>query len=92
MIVSFGGSNYGQVAGDHAHQVQNNIGATADELRKQIVAIAELVRSLVPEANSIDTQRDAALAAARDGAVNRSVLQRFADRALGQSGKAPPRR
>jgi hypothetical protein len=82
MIVSFGGSNYGQVAGDYAHQVQNNVGATADELRKQIVAIAELVRSLVPEANGIDTQRDAALAAARDGAVNRSVLQRFADWAL----------
>ena len=38
MTVSFGGSNYGQVAGDHAHQVQNNLGTTADELQKQIAA------------------------------------------------------
>jgi hypothetical protein len=82
MIVSFGGSNYGQVAGNHAHQVQNNVGATTDELRKQIVAIAELVRGLVPDASSIDAERDAALAAARDNAVNRSALQRFADWAL----------
>ena len=82
MTVSFGGSNYGQVAGDHAHQVQNNLDATADELQKQIIAIAELVRSLVPQATGIDVQREAALTAARNGTVNRPALQRFADWAL----------
>ena len=45
------GTNSGpfQVAGDNAHQVQN-IGASTDELRKQITSIAELVRALVPDA------------------------------------------
>jgi len=80
--VSFGGDNYGQVAGDHAHQVQHNTGASADELRKQIVALAELVRALVPDAVGTDAQQEAALAAARDGAVDRSVLQRFGDWAI----------
>lgn len=67
-----------QVARDHAHQVQN-IGASADELRKQIVAVAELVRVLVPGVSGIDAQQQTALAAARDGAVDMSVLQRFVD-------------
>src|SRR5258708_1796472 len=67
-----------QIAGDNASQVQN-VGAGADELRKQIVAVAELVRVLVPGVNGIDSQERTALAAARDGVVDRSVLHRFAD-------------
>jgi hypothetical protein len=77
--VSFGGDNYGQVAGHQTHQVQHNIGASADELRKHIIALAELVRAFVPEATGIETQQQTALAAARDGTVDRPVLQRFGD-------------
>ncbi len=78
------GGNYGQMtAGHHAHQEQHNTtGASAEELRKQIVAVAELVRAFAPQAADIDDELAAALAAARDGAVNKSVLQRFGDWAL----------
>jgi len=74
------GTNSGpfQVAGDHAHQVQN-IGASAEHLRELIVGLGELVRSLVPSASGIDGELEQALAAAADGAVNNSVLKRFAD-------------
>ena len=77
------GTNSGpfQVAGDNAHQVQN-IGASTDELRKLIAGIAELVRALVPDASGVREAEQEALAAARAGAVDRSVLQRFADWAL----------
>jgi|GEM_PF-4884027 len=62
------GTIYGpvQIAGDNANQVQN-IGASADELRKQIVAVAELVRALVPGVGGIDAQQQTALAAAPRG-------------------------
>jgi hypothetical protein len=74
------GSNSGpfQVAGDHAHQVQN-IGASAEHLRELITGLGELVRGLVPGASGIDSELEIALAAAADGAVDRSVLKRFAD-------------
>ena len=77
------GNNSGpfQVAGDHAHQVQN-LGASADELRKLITSIAEMVRTLVPDANGIAEQEQLALAAIKPADVDRSVLRRFADWAL----------
>lgn len=37
------------------------------------VAFADRMRSLVPYANGLDTQRETGLAAARDGAVNGSL-------------------
>lgn len=81
MVVTFGGDNYGQVARDHSHQVQN-IGASAAHLRELITSLAELVHSLVPEASDFAGEREEALAAATDGAVDRSRLQRFRDWAL----------
>jgi hypothetical protein len=78
--VNFGGDNYGQVAGHHARQEQHiTTNASAEELRGYIVALAELVRAHVPQATAADTQLGVALAAARDGAVDKSVLQRFGD-------------
>ena len=47
MVVTFGGDNYGQVARDHSHQVQN-IGTSAAHLRELITSLAELVRSPCP--------------------------------------------
>ena len=86
--VNIGGDYSGalQVAGDHAHQVQHN-GASAEHLREMITGLAELVRGLVPQAAGIDQERDKALAAARDDAVDRSVLQRFASWVLLTVGK-----
>ena len=80
--VNIQGSNSGpfQLAGDHAHQEQR-IGASADQLRTMITSIAELVSAVVPGAD-VAGQKEAALAAARDGAVDRTVLQRFADWAV----------
>lgn len=75
-----------QVAGDHAHQVQQ-IGASAEHLRDLITSIAELVRLAAPDARDLDTQRTAALAAAKDGAVDQSALKRFAAWALAIVGK-----
>jgi len=77
------GNNTGpvQMAGDHAHQVQN-IGASADELRALISGIAEMVRTLVPGAVGAAEQEQLALAAATPGKVDRSVLRRFADWAV----------
>jgi len=78
--LSFGGDNYGQVAGHHARQEQHNTtGASAEELRGYVVALAELVRAFAPQATSLDSLQAAALAAARDGAVDKPVLQRFGD-------------
>jgi hypothetical protein len=74
------GTNSGpfQMAGDHAHQVQN-IGASADDLRQLISSIAEMVRTMVPGVTGLDEQEQTALAAATPGSVDRSVLQKFAD-------------
>ena len=82
------GSNSGpfQVAGDHAQQVQH-IGASAEQLRTMITGIAELVTNLVPGAADVAEQREAALAAARDGAVDVSIVRRFANWALATVGK-----
>ena len=82
------GSNHGplQVAGDYAHQVQQ-IGATAEHLRDLITSIAELVRLAAPDADDLDAQRAAALAAAKDGAVDQSVIKRFAAWVLTVVGK-----
>ena len=77
--VSFGGHNYGQVAGHHAQQEQHITSASAEELRGYVVAPAELVRAHVPQAIAVDTQLGVALAADRDGAVDKSVLRRFGD-------------
>jgi hypothetical protein len=81
-------TNHGpfQVAGDYAHQVQQ-INAGAEHLRELITSIAELVRLASPGVIDLDAQRTAALAAARDGAVDRSALKRFADWALAVVGK-----
>jgi len=75
-----------QVAGDHAHQVQQ-VGASAEHLRDLITSIAELVRLAAPNARDLDTQRTAALAAATDGAVDRSAIKRFATWVLAIVGK-----
>jgi len=74
------GSNSGpfQVAGDHAHQVQN-IGVSAEHLRELITSVADLVRHVAPGASEIDAEQQTALAAAGDGAVDQSALRRFAD-------------
>jgi hypothetical protein len=83
------GTNSGpvQFAGDYANQVQN-IGASADELRKLISSLADTVRQFAPEAEGVDEAEQEALAAARPGAVDRSGLQRFAAWAISvfQSG------
>lgn len=73
------GNNSGplQVAGDHAHQVQQ-IGTSAEHLRDLITSIAELVRLAAPDADDLETQRTAALAAAKDGAVDQPTVKRFA--------------
>ena len=70
-----------QVAGDHAHQVQN-VGASADELRALVGGIAEMVRALVPDAADIAEQERLAPVAASPGKVDRSMLRRFADWAV----------
>ena len=75
-----------QVAGDHAHQVQQ-VGASAEHLRDLITSIAELVHLAAPDADDLDTQRTAALAAAKDGAVDRSAIKRFATWVLAIVGK-----
>lgn len=80
---SFGGANYGQVAGHQAHQEQHNTtGASAEELRNLIAAVAELVRTAAPQESGLDAWQAAALAAARDGAVDKSALQRFGEWAI----------
>jgi len=78
------GTNSGQVqvAGDHAHQVQN-IGTDAEQLRLLITGIAEIVRSLVPDASDAHEAEQAALAAVSERGVDRTALQqRFRDWAL----------
>jgi hypothetical protein len=82
------GSNSGplQVAGDYAHQAQQ-VGASAEHLRDLITSIAELVRLAVPDAGDLDTQRAAALAAAKDGTVDHSAIRRFAAWVLSVVGK-----
>jgi hypothetical protein len=63
------------------------IGASAEHLRDLITSITELVRLAAPDADDLDAQRTAALAAARDGAVDQSVIKRFASWALAIVGK-----
>lgn len=75
-----------QVAGDYAHQVQQ-IGTSSEHLRDLIVSISELVRLAVPDADDLDAQRTAALAAAKDGAVDQSAIKRFAAWVLAIVGK-----
>jgi hypothetical protein len=75
-----------QVAGDNAHQVQY-VNTSAEHLRELITSIAELVRLSSTDVSGLDTQRTAALAAASDGAVDRSALKRFTDWALAVVGK-----
>jgi hypothetical protein len=74
------GTNSGQVqiAGDRAHQVQN-IGTDAEQLRLLITGIAEIVRSLVPDASDAHEAERAALAAVSERGVDRTALQRFRD-------------
>jgi hypothetical protein len=76
--VNIHGDNSGpfQIAGDHARQEQH-IGASADELRAMITGLAELVATLVPGTADVAEQRETALAAARDRAVDVTVLRRF---------------
>jgi hypothetical protein len=77
------GDNYGQMAGHHAQQEQHNTAsASAEELRNLIASVAELVRMSAPQETGLDAEQAAALAAARDGAVDKSVLQRFGDWAI----------
>ena len=79
-IISFGGDNYGQVAGHNARQEQHNTtAAAAEELRNQIVALAALVRTFAPQATDVDAQQAAALTAAQDRAVDKLALQRFGE-------------
>lgn len=78
--ISFGGDNHGQVAGDHAYQVQNN-GPSAEHLRELITGIAELVRSLVPDAEGASREAEQEALAAADGPDHRA-LGRFAEWAL----------
>lgn len=75
-----------QVAGDHAHQVQQ-FGARAEHLRDLITSIAELVRLAAPDAGDLDAQRKTALAAAKDGAVDQLAIKRFAAWVLAIVGK-----
>lgn len=76
MVVTIGGDNHGQIAGNYAHQTQNT-GASADHLQELIISLAELVHNLVPDASDLAEEREEALAAATDGAVDRARLQRF---------------
>jgi len=75
-----------QVAGDYAHQVQR-IGTSTEHLRELITSIAELIRLAAPDAEDLDAQRTAALAAAKDGAVDQSAIKRFAAWVLAIVGK-----
>jgi hypothetical protein len=75
-----------QVAGDHAHQVQQ-LGASAEHLRELIASITELIRLVAPDAGDVDSQQAAALAAAKDGAIDRPAIKRFADWVLAVVGK-----
>lgn len=82
VYISGGNSGPFQVAGDHAHQEQR-IGTSGDELRQMITSIADLVAAVAPgAADEAAEQKAAALAAARDGAVDRPTLKRFAEWAL----------
>lgn len=65
-----------QVAGDHAHQVQN-VGVSASDLRVLIAGIAEIVRALVPDAPDAGWEQESALAAVSEDHVDRSRLERF---------------
>jgi hypothetical protein len=87
VYISGGNSGPFQVAGDHAHQEQH-VGRSGDDLRTMISSIADLIATVVPGA-AVDATRekDGALAAARDGAVDRRALKRFADWALSVVGR-----
>lgn len=65
-----------QLAGDHAHQVQN-IGARPEDLRLLISGITEIVRTFVPGVAGADEAEQAALAAIGDGVVDQTALERF---------------
>ena len=70
-----------QVAGDHAHQVQN-IGARPEDLRLLISGITEIVRKFVPGVAGADEAEQAALTAIGDEVVDQTALERFRDWAL----------
>ena len=57
---------------------QNNTGPSAEHLREMIVGLSELVASVVRDAGDVEAERDMALMAASDGAVNQKAIQRFA--------------
>lgn len=89
-VISFGGSNYGQVASGHDFsQTQTiNSGPSAEHLREMINSLAQLVIMAVPgEAEQAIEQRNMALEAARDGAISKPAIQRFRDWVLGIIGK-----
>jgi hypothetical protein len=87
--VNISGSNSGpfQVAGNHAHQEQR-VSASGEDLRQMIASIADLVATVAPgDAADAAQEKAAALAAARDGAVNSPALKRFANWALSVVGR-----
>jgi hypothetical protein len=87
VYISGGNSGPFQVAGDHAHQEQR-VNASGDDLRQMITSIADLVATVIPSAADDAAQEKAtALAAVRDGAVNRPALKRFAEWALSVVGR-----
>jgi hypothetical protein len=66
----------------------SEIGPGSYDLRQMITSIADLVATVTPSAaDDAAHERATALAAARDGAVNRPALKRFADWALSGVGK-----
>jgi hypothetical protein len=85
--ISGGNSGSFQIAGDHAHQKQR-VSASGNDLRQMIASIADLVATVTPgAAEDAAHEKEAALAAAQDDAVNSPVLKRFADWALSVVGR-----
>lgn len=76
-----GNSGQIQVGSDNAHQVQH-IGTNAEHLRELINSLAERVGQVMPDADDLAAEHNAALAAAEDGAVDQSAIQRFGTWAL----------
>jgi hypothetical protein len=87
VYISGGNSGPFQVAGDRAHQEQR-VSNSANDLRKMITSIADLITVVAPDsANDAAREKAIALAAARDGAVDRGALKRFAEWVLSVVGK-----
>jgi hypothetical protein len=84
--ISGGNSGSFQVAGDYAHQEQH-VSTSGDGLRQLITSVADLVATVAPDAaDDVAREKAAALAAVRDGTVNKPALKRFADWALSVVG------